>query len=631
MKRGIRSISRTAALLLILAGCQAGTPAAVPTPTPAVTAAPTATATANIHKYPFQDASLPVEERVKDLLGRMTLQEKAGQMVQVDIGNVSPAMVTKNALGAVFNGGDSGPSDKTPEEWRDFVRRYQDAALACRLPIPLLYGLDAVHGHNGVVNAVIFPQNIGLGAANSPGLMEKMGEAVASEMIATGVPWNFAPCVAAAQDPRWGRTYESFSSDPALVTSLSLPLAQGMAKGGTLPAAKHYIADGGTIWGTSKTQNYQIDQGDAIIGEAALRAVHLPQYKALVDAGVPAVIPSYSSWNGVKMTANKYLLTGLLKGELGFKGFIVSDYNAMEQLKGATLGDKAAASVNAGVDMFMEGGMWGMVQKAIVSDAENGLISQARVDDAVSRILTVKFEYGLFEDPYLENKPGGQFGTAEHRALASDLVGRSLVLLKNDGGILPFKSGQKILVVGPAADDLGVQCGGWSIRWQGWTGDNKRTAGTTILASLKQQAAKAGAEIMTNEADAAKADVILLAVGEKPYAEGAGDSADISLTGALALEGNKQAMEFARQSGKPVAALIVAGRQIVIADELPNWDAAVMAYLPGTEGEGIAPVLFGEKDFTGRLPMPWYKSVEDIGKKDVELLFKVGYGLSYSK
>jgi beta-glucosidase len=628
----LRCVSCAAALLLLLAGCAPGGSASGRS-APICTEAPSALATqdGNVAKYPFLDASLAIEERVADLLGRMTLEEKAGQMIQAEIGGLPPALVKISALGSVLNGGNSVLPSMDSDEIRDMVKQYQDAALACRLPIPLLYGLDAVHGHNGVTGAVLFPQNIGLGAANSPELMEQMGETVASEMMATGTPWNFAPCVAAAQDPRWGRTYESFSSDPALVSKLAVPLARGLMKGGALPTAKHYLADGGAIWGTPEAIGRRIDRGDAVIDEATLRSLHLPQYRALVDAGVPTVMTSFSSWNGVRMGANQYLLTDVLKGELGFGGIVVSDYDAVEQLAGASLEDKVAASVNAGVDMFMESSNWNAVLKAIVSGVSGGKIAQARVDDAVSRILRVKFEYGLFEDPYLEKKAAGELGTQAHRALAAELVGRSLVLLKNDNGILPFKSGQKILVVGPAADDLGVQCGGWSLDWQGWSGDNGRTQGTTILEGLKQEAEKAGAEILTDTADAAKADAILLVVGEKPYAEMQGDSADMSLAGPLALPGNKEAMEFAENCGKPVVALLVAGRQVIITDELPGWDAAVMAYLPGTEGEGIAPVLFGEKDFTGKLPMPWYGSVEDIGEKDENLLFPMGYGLSYSK
>jgi beta-glucosidase len=356
--------------------------------------------------------------------------------------------------------------------------------------------------------------------------------------------------------------------------------------------------------------------------------VHLPQYAALVKAGVPVVMTSFSSWNGVKMHANKYLLTDVLKGELGFKGFVVSDWNGLQQLDGAAYEDKVALSVNAGVDMLMEVDVWKATIKAIVQGVKDGKIQQSRVDDAVSRILRVKFNSGLFEDPYLEKKPAAQFGTAEHRSLAAELVSRSLVLLKNENSVLPFKKGQKILVTGPAANDLGVQCGGWSLEWQGWSGDNKRTTGTTILQGMQTAAAAVGAEILTDPDDAPKADVILLVIGEKPYAEGAGDSPDMSLTGPQALEGNSQALGQAKSSGKPVVALMVAGRQLVISNEITGWDALVMAYLPGTEGQGVAAVLFGQKDFTGKLPMPWYAGVEDIGKDGAKLLFAKGYGLT---
>ncbi len=584
--------------------------------TPAVTDAP----------LPYQDASLPVEARVKDLLGRMTLDEKAGQMIQAERGSASPAAVTKAALGSVLSGGGSTPGDGGPEAWLDMTQAYQQAAMKCRLPIPLLYGVDAVHGHNNAVEAVLFPHNIALGAANSPELMKQMGVAVAEEMIATGIPWTFAPCLAVAQDPRWGRTYESFSSDPALVTSLALPYADGLLAGGAIPTAKHYVADGGAIWGTSKAIGYHIDQGDAAIDEQTLRHTHLAPYLAMIKAGVPVVMVSFSSWNGVKLHEQKYLLTDVLKGELGFQGFVISDYNGIEQLAYGTLAEKVAAAVNAGVDMLMETGLYAMALKAIVSGVNNGMIPQARVDDAVSRILRVKFEMGLFEDPFLQKRKAGGFGTDEHKVLAAELVARSLVLLKNDG-ILPFKAGQKVFVTGPAADDLGAQCGGWSLSWQGWTSDNRKTGGTTILAGLKLAAARAGAEILTDSADLEKADVVLLIIGEKPYAEGVGDSPDMSLTGKLALDGNVPALELAKSSEKPVVALVVAGREMVISDELKSWNAAVMAWLPGTEGQGVAPALFGERGFTGKLPMPWYRTVEDIGKQEAEPLFPIGYGL----
>ncbi len=575
---------------------------------------------------PFQDASLPVEARVKDLLGRMTLEEKAGQMIQAERGSAAPAAVTKAALGSVLSGGGSTPGDGRPEAWLTMTRAYQEAALKCRLPIPLLYGVDAVHGHNNAVGAVLFPQNIALGAANSPELMEQMGKAVAEEMIATGIPWTFAPCLAVAQDPRWGRTYESFSSDPTLVSSLALPFTNGLLAGGAIPTAKHYVADGGAIWGTSKTSGYHIDQGDAAIDEQTLRQQHLRPYETLVEAGVPVVMASFGLWNGMKIHEHRHLLTDVLKGELGFQGLVISDYNGIEQLGYATLNEKVAAAVNAGVDMLMETGLYAMALKAIVSGVNNGDIPQARVDDAVSRILRVKFEMGLFEDPYLQNRKANGFGKEEHRALAAELVARSLVLLKNDG-VLPFKPGQRIFVTGPAADDLGVQCGGWSLTWQGWTGDNRKTAGTTILAGLRQAADRAGAEILTSAADLAKADAVLMVVGEKPYAEGVGDSPDLSLTGKLALDGNAEAMALAKSSGKPVVALIVAGRELILTDALKSWNAAVMAWLPGTEGQGVAPALFGERGFAGKLPMPWYRTVEDIGRQGVELLFPIGYGL----
>ncbi len=617
------------ALLVLLAGC-APAPGVSATPrasaSPVVPSAPTASP-ASAETPLYLDPSRSAAERAQDLLGRLMLRQKAAQMVQGERLHASKDNVTRTGVGSLLSGGGSVPSDNSAKGWRAMIDGFQQAALAAEVGIPLLYGIDAVHGHNNARGATIFPHNIGLGATNAPELMDDMGRAVAEELLATGIPWTFSPCVAVAQDPRWGRTYESFSDDPALVSALAVPYAQGLMERGVIPTAKHFLADGGTAPGSSQVPGFSLDQGDAPIDDATLRAVHLPPYQALVQAGVPTVMASFSSVRGVKMHASQALLTGLLKQELGFSGFVVSDWNGVQQLPAVGYEAQIAMAVNAGVDMLMEPERWQQAIEAIVAGVEGGAISAQRVDDAVARILTVKFQYGLFEDPLLEGKRLGEgaLGSAEHRALAEELAGRSLVLLHNDG-ILPLQRGSRVLMMGPGADNLGAQCGGWTLTWQGSDG-KLDTVGTTILEGMRQQAEAAGCTVMTDTNQASDADVIVLVVGERPYAEGQGDSADLSLTGSRALAGNAEAMRLARESGKPVVTVLLAGRQLMIADELPGWNAVVMAWLPGSEGVAVARALFGQRPFTGKLPMPWYASVEDIGKSGVQPLFPRGHGL----
>ena len=583
---------------------------------------------------PYKDASLPVADRVKDLLGRMTLEEKAGQMVQGVIGAATAADVMNLGLGSILSGGGAHPGDNSIKAWQDMVENYQDGAMNTRLQIPFIYGIDSVHGHNNVYGAVVFPQNIGLGAANDPELMYQMGAAVAEEMKLTHTLWNFSPCVAVAQDPRWGRCYESFSSDPQIVTALASSYLEGQSDHGILSTAKHYAGDGGTSYGTGEGE-YLIDRGDVLISAEDFETIHLAPYKTLIDSGVRVVMASFSSYEGTKMTENKYYLTDVLKGEYNFTGFVVSDWEATAGLSEDTFDDRIAAAVNAGIDMFMEPYKYSDAVQAIIDGVNSGAIPEARVDDAVSRILTVKFEMGLFEDPYMENLKTGQtaLGSDEYRAIAKSLVEESLVLLKNDNGILPLKSGQKIYVTGPAADDIGVQCGGWTMTWQGLTdkdnGGKKITEGTTILEGLEEYAEKIGFEIITDPARASEADAVLIAIGEKPYAEFEGDSIDLSLEGSLGLSGSSAAITEAKISGKPVIALIVAGREVDIDSYMDDWSAAVMCFLPGTEGGGVAAVLSGESPFTGKLPMPWYTDAAQIGTDDVDLLFPLGYGLTY--
>ncbi len=548
-------------------------------------------------------------------------------MVQGEQYPVSAEDITKLGLGSVLSGGGSVPdNNNTVTHWQDAMQQFQQAALSSETGIPLLYGLDAVHGHNTVYGGVIFPHNIGIGAANDTELTEQMGAYVAGVMMLTGTPWNFGPCVAVAQDPRWGRTYESYSSDPALVSELASAYVKGLESGGVLVTAKHYAGDGGTLYETGEG-DYLIDRGDAAMSEEQFRAIHLAPYKRLVDEGLRCVMVSFSSYNGVRMHENKYLITDVLKGEYGFKGFVVSDWEGTAGIPAPDFESQIAAAVNAGIDMLMEPYKYEKAIQAIIHGVEDGTISMERVDEAVSRILSVKLDMGLFDDPYLENATAAtQLNGQEGRELARELVRKSLVLLKNEGGVLPLKRGQKVYVMGPAADNIGVQCGGWTLSWQGIP-DRELTPGTSILSGLQECADEYGFEVIADKARAAEADVVLLAVGEKPYAEYVGDTEDLSVTGVLGLEGNSEAIAEAAELGKPTVAVIVAGRNVLIDEYLDGWDGAVMCWLPGTEGGGVADMLAGSQPFTGRLPMPWYRTVEDIGKADADLLFEMGYGL----
>lgn len=582
-------------------------------------------------EFPYMDATLSTEERVADLLSRMTLEEKAGQMTQGAIEGVDKETVTEYCLGSVLSGGGGVPGNNSVNSWQSYVSGLQEGALETRLQIPILYGIDAVHGQSNVKDAVIFPHNIGLGAANNPELMYEMGAAVAEEMKLTYTLWNFSPCVANAMDPRWGRTYESFSNDTDTITSLAVAYMNGMQDHGVVVDAKHYCGDGAALWGTGEGSNL-IDRGNYTGSEEEFYDLHVTQYAEMIEQGCSIIMASFTSFDKVKMTENYHYLTEVLKEDMGFEGFVVTDWAATDGLGEETYEERIAAAVNAGVDMFMEPYTYAECINAIIYGVENGLISQERIDDAVARILTVKFNMGLFEDPMFENieHEVDELGSQEYRDLAEELVSQSCVLLKNDNAALPIASGSKVLVMGPACDDIGGQCGGWTITWQGGLdqGSSEWTTGTTILEGFEELAAEAGIEILTDPEQIDEADVVVLCLGETPYAEYSGDSADISITGALAMEGNAEAIEIANTASCPVVTCIIAGRQVMIGDYLGQWDAAVMCYLPGTEGAGIVKNLLGMQDFTGKLPMPWYASVDEIGTSDPELLFDMGYGLT---
>ncbi|MFT4144323.1 MAG: glycoside hydrolase family 3 protein [Mobilitalea sp.] len=570
---------------------------------------------------------------VEDILARLTLDQKAAQMVQGAVYNVSDNGMKKYGYGSILS--TYGERSMNASEWKKLILNYQKSAISSEAGIPYIYGNDAVHGVNTCEGTVIFPHNIGIGAANDKELTYQMGLAVANEAKLTGMLWNFAPCLAAAQDPRWGRTYESYSSELDIVTELGTSYSKGLIDGGILPCAKHFFADGNVLYGTGETLdgvNRLIDRGDAQLSEEEIQEL-LKVYQAAIDAGVKTIMISHSSLNGTKMHANEKYIS-LLKNDMGFEGFIVSDWDSIHNIPGDNLKDQTITAINAGIDMLMEANSFEECRKYIVEAVEEGAISIDRVNDAVRRILTVKKEMGILDDPMMEKitTEVSSVGSQEYRDLARTLAEESLVLLKNDNQILPVKKGTKIFVTGPAANDVGVQCGGWTITWLGKTdadnNDNKCVPeGKTILDGLNELSEEYELTIITDPEKAADADMTLLCLGEKTYAEWNGDSDNISITGELGLDGNAKAIDFAQSLGHPTIACIVAGRNVIISDYMEQWNGIVMCYLPGSEGDGVANVLTGKSSFNGTLPMPYYSKVEDIGTDNV--MFSVGYGLKY--
>lgn len=565
----------------------------------------------------------------EEIVASMTLEQKVAQMLQPGVYNISTTAMEKYGYGSVLS--QSSYMDITAAGWKRTVLSYQKAALASPGGIPFIYGTDAVHGVNYCLGSVIFPHNIGIGAANDEELAYKMGQIVADEMKHTGMLWNFAPCVAVATEPRWGRTYESYSSNPDIVSKLGVAYSKGLIDGGVLPCAKHFFGDGNVGYGTGEG-DFLIDRGDAALDQSQIDAL-LGVYQELIDAGVKSIMISHSSLNGVKMHENAHYINDVLKGEMGFDGFVVSDWESIHNISVQGLKNQVVAAINSGIDMLMEPDSFSDTYKCMLEAVNEGLISQERIDDAVTRIIRVKMALGLFDDPMQENLKTTypDVGSDEARDIARQLVEKSLVLLKNDGDILPLKQGSKIFVTGPAMNDTGAQCGGWTLEWMGST-DSKRGSkyvpgATTILEGLQEVADEYDLTIITDEKQASEADLTILCVGESPYAEWNGDTSDLSLTGPLALPGNQEAIQLAKSLGKPTVALIIAGRNLVIEDCYNDWDAVVMCYLPGSEADGVANVLTGKVPFSGRLPMPWYKSEDDIGTTNYK--FDVGYGLTY--
>jgi beta-glucosidase len=594
------------------------------------------------HGLPYLNAKLPVKARVADLLSRMSLAEKAGQMTQAERGAVGTgADVAAFNLGSLLSGGGSTPTPNTPEAWARMIDGFQLRAQATRFQIPLIYGVDAVHGHNNLVGATVMPHNIGLGASRNPRLAQRTGAVTAAEVRATGIPWDFSPCLCVTRDERWGRSYESFGEDPALVDSMET-IIQGLqgARNGTdlkdsdkvLATAKHFVGDGGTEFGSSTTGTYTIDQGVTKVTRQQLEAVHLAPYETAVDRGVGTVMPSFSSLDvlgdgqgPVKMHARADMINGVLKGRMDFDGFVISDWDGIDQIPGDRASD-VRTSVNAGVDMVMVPYAFREFHAALVAETEAGRVTERRIDDAVARILTQKFRLGLFEKPYADTSGASQIGSAEHRAVARRAAAESQVLLKNAGGVLPLKRSQKVYVAGSNADDIGNQSGGWTVTWQGSSGDI--VPGTTILEAMRKNAAD-----LTYSKDASAPasghDVGVVVVGETPYAEGFGD---VGNGHDLELSAADQAAVDKVCAAMKCAVLVVSGRPQLIGDRLGDIDALVASWLPGTEGDGVADVLYGKRAFTGQLPVTWPKTEAqlpiNVGDTSYDPQFPYGWGLT---
>jgi len=594
---------------------------------PAFLAAPPADAPKKLSSF---------DPQVKPLLARMTLDEKIGQMTQPDQEHIKdPSDIEKLSLGSILSGGSSDPKEgNSLQAWTDLYDRLQRRTQNSRLKIPLLYGIDAVHGHNNVLGAVIFPHDIGLGATRNPALVEKVERVTAEEVRATGIQWAFAPCVTVPQDARWGRTYEGFSEDPQLVRQMAEAAVRGFQGDNlsnplaVLACAKHFAGDGGTTFGSVQSKGLAgLDQGDTRVDEDTLRRVHLQGYIAAVKAGVGTIMPSYSSWNGVKVSGIKRLLTDILKNELGFEGFLISDYNAIDQID-KDYKKSIEVSINAGMDMAMVPDHYQLYIDNLKALVTEGRVPMARIDDAVTRILRVKFAMGLMDprrSQLADRSLAKTFGSPEHRQVAREAVRQSLVLLKNQNKALPLsKNATRIHVAGKSADDIGNQCGGWTIDWQGKSGA-VTPGGATVLAAIRKAAPRSQVTFSADGTGAAGATVGVVVIGERPYAEGAGDRANL----ALAPE-DVTAIDNMKAAGIPVVAILFSGRPMILGDSLAKTDAFLAAWLPGTEGDGIADVLFGDYKPTGKLSFAWPRSMDQYPHaKDTNPLFAYGYGLSY--
>jgi beta-glucosidase len=584
------------------------------------------------------------DRQVQELLSQMTLEEKIGQMTQAEQDALKDKDdIEKYFLGSLLSGGSSDPkAGNSLEAWTNLYDSLQARALKTRLAIPILYGIDAVHGHSNVLGATVFPHNIGLGCTRNPNLVEQAARVTAVEVRATGIQWTFAPCVTVPRDERWGRTYEGFGEAPELARTLGEAAVRGLQRNdlsnplSILACAKHFVGDGGTLMGTGSfeqpvTHKHLLDQGDTRLSEKELREIHMQGYVSTVKAGVGSIMPSYSSWNGVKVSGIKRLLTDILKNELGFEGFLISDYNAIDQI---TPDYKKAIeiSINAGMDMAMVPTKYREYFTLLKELVNEGRVPMSRIDDAVKRILRVKFAMGLMDkkrSQLADRSLHQPFGSTAHRRVARECVRQSLVLLKNSKKTLPLsKKLARIHVGGKTADDIGNQCGGWTIDWQGKSGD-VTTDGTTILKAIQNTVSPTTKVTFSKDGTGAEgAQVGIVVVGETPYAEGTGDREDLSLA-----PEDVAAIDNMKKAGIPVVVLLVSGRPMIINESLDKADAFIAAWLPGTEGQGVADVLFGDYKPTGKLSVSWPRSMAqlpiNVGDKKYDPLFKYGFGLTY--
>ena len=578
------------------------------------------------------------EAAIALILARMTIEQKVGQMIQADISAITPDDLARYPLGSILAGGNSGPfGDERADaaKWARLVDQYRDASRRSGAGVPILFGVDAVHGHSNLPGATIFPHNIGLGAIRDPALIQRIGAATAAEVSGSGIEWTFAPTLAVPQDLRWGRSYEGYAADPALVASYGRAMTLGLQ--GTLitgkplgphhvaATAKHFLADGGTLGGK--------DQGDAALTERELVARHAQGYPAAIDAGVLTVMASFSSWNGVKNHGNKSLLTDVLKQRMGFTGLVVGDWNGHGQVPGCTSTD-CVASFAAGLDLAMAPDSWKGLFESTVNHVRDGSLPMARVDDAVRRILRVKAKLGLLGPSPVPRGDPAQVGAAAHLAVAREAVARSLVLLKNNGGVLPIRPGARVLIAGPGADNMAMQAGGWTITWQGTdTTAADFPNGQTLGRALKAAVSEAGgqADLAPDGAWTNRPDVAVVVYGEPPYAEFQGDVPTLAFRGHL---GEQELITRLKAQGIPVVSVFLSGRPMFTVSQINASDAFVAAWLPGTQGGGLADVLVARRngkparDFAGRLPFAW---PADAVSPVVKPLFPVGYGLTYAR
>ena len=585
--------------------------------------------------YPATEAD---EQQVQELLSKMTLEQKVGQMIQAEIQFITPEQVSQYAIGSVLNGGGSYPKkDKYAplSEWLDLADAYYEASRNSQSDgsgIPLIWGTDAVHGHNNVYGATLFPHNIGLGATHNPSLVGDVAKATALEVRASGIDWIFAPTIAIAKDDRWGRTYESFSDQSALIEAYTPEIVEAIQSSGLAATAKHFIGDGGTQLGD--------DQGNAVMSLESLLKDHGAGYLRAIDEGVYSVMASFNSWNGTKIHGSYELLTEVLKEQLGFEGVVVSDWNGIGQVEGCT-NSSCPQAINAGIDMIMVPELWREVLQDTISHVEAGIIAESRIDDAVTRILRMKFKLGLFEQIKPSTRAQATVADitatrAANRKLARESVRQSLVLLRNDQDLLPLDPAQHILIIG-SADDIGKASGGWTLSWQGIGNANADfPTGSSIYGELKNQIENAGGTIELSEQGEfeRRPDKAIIVFGEDPYAEGLGDVSDLQ---APDLERVNKILRTLRDQGIPAATVFLTGRPMWINPVLENSTAFVIAWLPGSEGGGVADLLLRDAkgevqfDFLGRLSFDWPN--DSLNAQDNELpvennLFPYGYGLS---